>query len=641
MNLPSLPTGGASILQDRSNRDGPSTPPDRLLAIAIGIVVFNNPPGEIEDLARTLHRALDRLAESEARANPKRAIAFSIRLQNNGDTRVDPDMFGPHALLINSPANTGFGSAHNRMMREAFDGGAGYYLALNPDGMLHPDALVELLAVARRNENRALVEAAQFPEELPKVFDPLTLDTPWATGCCLLIPSAIYAVIGGFDENMFLYCEDVDLSWRARNAGFAVKHAPAALICHVWHLAGVNHVTKRAHLDAARYLSKKWRDEASVRKIEGDMIALGWQPKPLPPSLPAVGDISVADFTHALSYASERWICPGPIPTHSVAAHADIDNTIDVIVRFHDPAQVRRLSRCLFSLYGQRHRNIQVLLMLQGLDQSGVAGVEACVDAFDWSPPRRRPIVTNIAVAPGGDHRARLWNAGIETGRSRYLGFCDFDDLVYAAGYSYLLHRLQFTGAAAVFASSLHVDCTPVRGFDYIFAKRFLPGKDRYDFFFKNFCPPNSVLFDRSQIRPEDFLADVTLSKHEDYRVFAVIVSRYKTDWASVGTAVAEYLHRTDGSNTVMSHRRDGASWQEWGGTAARTLQFFDTLTTEVPVNDLIRMRGAEKKLEALEAEYAQVKHSWSWRLAHFFRSGWLQHLQRRSRNGSIPPPPR
>jgi hypothetical protein len=289
-----------------------------------------------------------------------------------------------------------------------------------------------------------------------------------------------------------------------------------------------------------------------------------------------------------------------------------------------------RLSRCLFSLYSQRHQAIQVLLMLQGLDHAGVAAVQDCVDAFDWSAPRRRPIVINVAVPPSGDHRARLWNAGVEAGRSRYLGFCDFDDIVYAPGYSYLLHRLQFTGAAAVFASSLHVDCTPMRGFDYVFAKRFLPGKNRYDFFFKNFCPPNSALFDRSQIRPEDFRADETLSKHEDYRVFAVIVSRYRTDWASVGTAVAEYLHRTDGSNTVMSHRRDVASWKEWGGTAAATQQFFDKLTMEVPVSDVARMRGAEQRLEAAEAKCEQMERSWAWRLTKPFRSDFFRRLGQR-----------
>jgi hypothetical protein len=216
--------------------------------------------------------------------------------------------------------------------------------------------------------------------------------------------------------------------------------------------------------------------------------------------------------------------------------------------------------------------------------------------------------------------------------RSRYLGFCDFDDLVYPAGYSYLLHRMQFTGAAAVFASSLHVDCTPMHGFDFAFAKWIIPGTNRYDFFLKNFCPPNSLLLDRAQIETRDLHADATLSKHEDYRVFAVIVAKYKTNWASIGTVVAEYIHRSDGSNTVMGHRSDAASWREWGETSAATKDFFDTLTTTIPVNDIVRMRDAERRMEVAEAQCELMQESLSWRLTAPLRSRVLRRIRHRCR---------
>ncbi len=219
------------------------------LSITIGIVLFNNRAAQLSDLATTLHRAIARLKQNEAQANPLRATAFSIRLLDNGDGQADTAAFGPHARLMISPENLGFAKAHNLLMAEAFSEGAStqFYLAVNPDGMLHPDALVELVALAQRNQGRALVEGAQFPEEQPKVFDPLTLDTPWASACCLLIPAAVYAAIGGFDENMFMYCEDVDLSWRARQAGYAVKHAPRALFYHRSNRPGINYVARRAH----------------------------------------------------------------------------------------------------------------------------------------------------------------------------------------------------------------------------------------------------------------------------------------------------------------------------------------------------------------------------------------------------------
>jgi len=489
--------------------------------------------------------------------------------------------------------------------------------------MLHPDAIVELVALSRRCQGRALVEAAQFPEELPKLFDPLTLDTPWASGCCLLIPAQVYRAIGGFDENFFLFCEDVDLSWRARDAGYAVKHAPRALYHHSYNRVG-NEVSRRAHLDAARYLAARWGGAALRQQVEREMAGRGWEPRPLPAPMPSPRSSPVPDLRHGLSFAPLRWHGPGPIPAHAVSRHADLDNSVDVIVRFHDPAQIGRLSRCLFSLYGQRHQPIQVLLMLQGLDDAGVAAVEASVDAFDWATPRRRPIVTNVTVPPTGDHRSRLWNAGLDVGRARYLGICDFDDTCYAAGYSYLLHRLQYSGAAAAFASSLVVDCTPMNGFDFAFAKRFLEGEDRYDLFVSGFCPPNSVLIDRALIAPSDLRADEALSKHEDYRVFVAIAAKYKTDWKSIGTAVAEYYNRTDGSNTVLSHRKDVAGHREWREVLETGRNYLGTLTTEVPVSDIARMRGAERRLRQelaeREAELARALGSRSMRLTRPFR---------------------
>ena len=147
--------------------------------VAAGIVVFNNTESQLADLGRSLLRASDRLARDPVRPNAELA---SVLLLNNGDLPVDPTAFGARARLKSSPVNLGFGRAHNLLMSEAFAEGAEFYLALNPDGMLHPDALVEMTALARRCQGRALVEAAQFPEELPKIFDPLTLDTPWACG---------------------------------------------------------------------------------------------------------------------------------------------------------------------------------------------------------------------------------------------------------------------------------------------------------------------------------------------------------------------------------------------------------------------------------------------------------------------------
>jgi len=55
---------------------------------------------------------------------------------------------------------------------------------------------------------------------------------PWVTGCCLLVRRACLEDLGGFDENFFLYYEDVDFCRRARARGWSVLHDPSLRAIH-------------------------------------------------------------------------------------------------------------------------------------------------------------------------------------------------------------------------------------------------------------------------------------------------------------------------------------------------------------------------------------------------------------------------
>jgi hypothetical protein len=49
----------------------------------------------------------------------------------------------------------------------------------------------------------------------------------------MLIRRAACEEVGGFDDgHFFLHCDDVDLSWRIRLAGWRVRHAPRAVVFH-------------------------------------------------------------------------------------------------------------------------------------------------------------------------------------------------------------------------------------------------------------------------------------------------------------------------------------------------------------------------------------------------------------------------
>ncbi len=57
-------------------------------------------------------------------------------------------------------------------------------------------------------------------------------NTEYLTGCALMGGAAFWRETGGFDESFEFYGEDVDLSLRAKEAGWALRYAPEAMLYH-------------------------------------------------------------------------------------------------------------------------------------------------------------------------------------------------------------------------------------------------------------------------------------------------------------------------------------------------------------------------------------------------------------------------
>jgi GT2 family glycosyltransferase len=125
--------------------------------------------------------------------------------------------------------NLGSAKGHNTLLADAGDHDV---LIINPDIMLAPDAIVAL-AGAMDDPKVGIAEAKQLPVEHPKAYDPATGDTAWAATACTLVRGSALAEVGGFDhESFFLYCDDVDFSWRMRLSGYRVVYVPAASAFH-------------------------------------------------------------------------------------------------------------------------------------------------------------------------------------------------------------------------------------------------------------------------------------------------------------------------------------------------------------------------------------------------------------------------
>jgi len=69
--------------------------------------------------------------------------------------------------------------------------------------------------------------------------------TDFVSGCAMLVRKEVLKTIGFFDENYFLYLEDVDFCQRARKAGFKIFYVPTAKL---WHFnAGSSEVGGKIH----------------------------------------------------------------------------------------------------------------------------------------------------------------------------------------------------------------------------------------------------------------------------------------------------------------------------------------------------------------------------------------------------------
>ena len=55
----------------------------------------------------------------------------------------------------------------------------------------------------------------------------------WATGACMFIRSKIYHELSGLDDDFFAHMEEIDLCWRAKNAGYKVMYIPDSTVYHV------------------------------------------------------------------------------------------------------------------------------------------------------------------------------------------------------------------------------------------------------------------------------------------------------------------------------------------------------------------------------------------------------------------------
>lgn len=126
-------------------------------------------------------------------------------------------------------ANLGHGGGHNKLNETSR---SDLLVIVNPDVVVSPN-LLDILASELEDNTVGMAEANQVPFEHPKAYDLKTRETSFSSGCCFMIRQSLYEEVDGIDhENFFMYCDDVDLSWRIRLKGKRLIFAPDACVYH-------------------------------------------------------------------------------------------------------------------------------------------------------------------------------------------------------------------------------------------------------------------------------------------------------------------------------------------------------------------------------------------------------------------------
>ena len=215
----------------------------------------------------------------------------------------------PTVKLIENSENLGFGPAVNKGFEKAE---GDYFIFLNNDLALQPDCLRKLVvqldsdstvgaAIPKilyysSSEKNASKENAKInsygvlinytgiacPNLIGQFDQPDLPLTESACGGIFMLPREVYEKVGGFDDDLFLYHEDHDLSWRIRMMEWKLMVVPDSVCYH--------------HYNFNKGVLKFYRSEKNRLHI----LLKNFECKTLCLITPAIVLVEISQIVHAL-----------------------------------------------------------------------------------------------------------------------------------------------------------------------------------------------------------------------------------------------------------------------------------------------------------------------------------------------------
>lgn len=217
----------------------------------IAIIIVNyNTKTLLEKCILSLQKAAENLTSQ---------IIVVDNASTDGSVELIQEKFLTIKLIINKN-NLGFAKAVNLAINSI---SADYYLLVNSDMIVNESAIKKMLEIIATDKNigilgcqliypdgRVQASVGKFPSKLTEFFTKTRLYKifnygryfvpkfkeltylDWVSGGFMLIKKAVINKIMGFDENFFMYLEDIDFCRRAKDAGFRIAFTPEVKILH-------------------------------------------------------------------------------------------------------------------------------------------------------------------------------------------------------------------------------------------------------------------------------------------------------------------------------------------------------------------------------------------------------------------------
>lgn len=332
--------------------------------------------------------------------------------------------------------NIGFGRGHNSNLEKSQ---SQFILVTNIDLEFEANTLVTLLKEASNDSlDVASWECRQKPFEHPKDYNPVTGETLWSSSACVLLRVSAMRAIGGYEQMLFMYGEDVELSYRLRDSGYKLKYVPKA---SVWH----HTYEEAAQFKPLQFLGStlanvllRCRYGGKADIFQGFAMYLGLFL--LRPQFPGQRKALIKQGIRLLSlaprflktrrksnqefpfrmwdYVMAREGAFHPYPAVGLSQSP----LVSVLVRTI-PGNSGKLAESLASIAGQTYSRIHLVVVEDG-GNSAQAQVEDCEKRAVFEK------VTYLPLPKGG--RCAAGNAALASAEGELICFLDDDDLFYA-----------------------------------------------------------------------------------------------------------------------------------------------------------------------------------------------------------------